>query len=147
MALYLISSEDGRFIKKIIQGERNSEYEELHILKPGITWSEDGKKIAFSAKSGKSDALFIINLKSGGKTKHRLNMEGIFRPAWRPGTNEIAFIGNNGKFSDIYLFNLDTEQITNLTKDWFSDDQISWYPDGSSLVFISDRKDEIETGI
>ena len=147
MALYLISSEDGRFIKKIIQGERNSEFEELHILKPGITWSEDSKNIAFAAKSGKSDALFIVDLKSGEKTKHRLNMEGIFRPAWRPGTNEIAFIGNNGKFSDIYLFNLDTEQLTNLTKDWFTDDQISWYPDGSSLIFISDRNDILETGI
>ena len=74
-------------------------------------------------------------------------MEGIFRPAWRPGTNEIAFIGNNGKFSDIYLFNLDTEQLTNLTKDWFTDDQISWYPDGGSLIFISDRNDILETGV
>ena len=53
MALYLISSEDGRFINKIIQGERNSEFEELHILKPRITWSENSKNIAFAAKSGK----------------------------------------------------------------------------------------------
>jgi Tol biopolymer transport system component len=147
MAIYLISAEDGRFIKKIIQGERNSEFEELHILKPGITWSEDSKKVAFAAKSGKSDALFIVDLKSGKRKKHRLNMEGIFRPAWRPGTNEIAFIGNNGKSSDIYLFNLDSEKLTNLTKDWFTDDQISWYPDGNSILFVSDRGNVLETGI
>ena len=147
MAIYLISAEDGRFIKKIIQGERNSEFEELHILKPGITWSEDSKKVAFAAKSGKSDALFIVDLKSGKRKKHRLNMEGIFRPAWRPGTNEIAFIGNNGISSDIYLFNLDSEKLTNLTKDWFTDDQISWYPDGNSILFISDRGNVLETGI
>ncbi|RMZ48843.1 hypothetical protein EB821_05450 [Candidatus Marinimicrobia bacterium PRS2] len=147
MAIYLISAEDGKFIKKIIQGERNSEFEELHILKPGITWSEDSKKIAFAAKSGKSDALFIVDLKSGKRKKHRLNMEGIFRPAWRPGTNEIAFIGNNGKSSDIYLFNLDSEKLTNLTKDWFTDDQISWFPDGKSILFISDRDNVLETGI
>ena len=147
MAIYLISAEDGRFIKRIIQGERNSEFEELHILKPGITWSEDSKKVAFAAKSGKSDALFIVDLKSGKKTKHRLNMEGIFRPAWRPGTNEIAFIGNNGKSSDIYLFNLDSEKLTNLTKDWFTDDQISWLPDGSAILFISDRDNVLDTGV
>ena len=147
MAIYLISAEDGRFIKRIIQGERNSEFEELHILKPGITWSEDSKKVAFAAKSGKSDALFIVDLKSGKKTKHRLNMEGIFRPAWRPGTNEIAFIGNNGKSSDIYLFNLDSEKLTNLTKDWFTDDQISWTPDGSAILFISDRDNILDTGV
>ena len=147
MALYLISAEDGRFIKKVIQGERNSEFEELHILKPGITWSDDGKKIAFAAKSGKSDALFTVDIKSGNKTKYRLNMEGIFRPAWRPGTNEIAFIGNNGKTSDIYLFNIDTEQLTNYTNDWFTDDQVSWHPNGKSLFFISDRDDILEINI
>ncbi len=147
MGLYLISAEDGRFIKKIIQGERNAEYEELHILKPGITWSEDGRKIAFAAKSGKSDALFIVDIKSGDKEKFRLDMEGIFRPAWRPGTNEIAFIGNNGRSSDIYLFNITTEELTNLTNDWFTDDQVSWYPDGSSLLFISDRDQIINKNV
>ncbi|SVC79597.1 uncharacterized protein METZ01_LOCUS332451, partial [marine metagenome] len=55
--------------------------------------------------------------------------------------------GNNGKSSDIYIFDPDSEKLTNLTKDWFTDDQISWYPDGKSLVFISDRKEVIETGI
>jgi len=147
MAVYLISSKDGRFIKKIIQGERSSEFEELHILKPGITWSSDGKKIALAAKSGKSDALFVIDLEKNKKTKYRLDMEGIFRPSWRPGHNEIAFIGNNGRSSDIYTYNLDTEELNNLTQDWFTDDQISWHPDGSTIYFISDRNDILETKV
>ena len=147
MALYLISSKDGKFIKKIIQGERNAEYEELHILKPGITWSKDGKNIAFAAKSGKSDALFIVNIKSGDKKKYRLNMEGIFRPSWRPNKNEIVFVGNNGKTSDLYLFNIDNEELKNLTDDWFTDDQPSWHPDGKSIFFISDRNTVLKTGI
>ena len=37
--LVLINSLDGKIIKKIIQGERTLAFEELHILKPGITWS------------------------------------------------------------------------------------------------------------
>ena len=147
MALYMISAEDGRFIKKIIQGERSTEFEELHILKPGISWSPNGDKIVLAAKSGKSDALFIVDLKTNKKTKHRLNMEGIFRPAWRPGHNEIAFIGNNGRSSDIYLYNLETEKLTNLTQDWFTDDQVSWHPNGEILFFISDRNNILETGI
>ena len=147
MALYLISADDGHFIKRILQGERNTEFEELHILKPGITWSPKGDKIALAAKSGKSDALFIVNLATNKKTKHRLDMEGIFRPAWRPGHNEIAFIGNNGKSSDIYIYSLDSGKLINLTQDWFTDDQISWHPDGHSLYFISDRNNRLETGI
>ncbi|MBC8214825.1 MAG: PD40 domain-containing protein [Candidatus Marinimicrobia bacterium] len=139
MALYLISVDDGNFIKKVIQGERTAEFEELHILKPGISWSPDGSKIAFAGKSGKSDALFIVDVASGSHQKFRFDMEGIFRPAWNPIHNEIAFIGNNGITSDIYLFDLKSESLTNLTDDWFTDDQISWTPNGESLLFISDR--------
>jgi len=146
MAIYLISSENGKFLEKIVQGERNSEFEELHILKPGISWSPNGKRIVFAAKSGRSDALFVINIENGKKTKYRLNMEGIFRPSWRPNHNEIAFIGNNGKNSDIYLFNLDNEELKNLTNDWFTDDQISWNSNGNELLFISDRGNILTTG-
>ena len=60
MGIYIISMIDGKFVKKIISGNKTSEFEELHILKPGISWSSDGNKIVFAAKSGKSDALFIF---------------------------------------------------------------------------------------
>jgi Tol biopolymer transport system component len=139
MALYLISTETGEFLKKIIQGERNSEYEELHILKPGISWSPGGKELVFSAKSGKSDALFIYDLESEKTEKIRLEMEGVFRPSWSPLGNEIAFIGNNGVKSDIYIYDISSEELVNLTDDWFSEDHVSWSPDGSDLLFISDR--------
>ncbi len=147
MGLYLISAEDGHFIKQIIKGERNGEFEELHILKPGITWSPDNKHIAFAAKSGKSDALFIVNCNNGDKQKYRFEMEGIFRPTWNPIKNEIAFIGNDGMASDIYIFEVDTKSLTNITNDVFSDDQVSWHPNGNSLIFISDREDVLHIGM
>ena len=141
MALYLISVNDGKFIRKIIQGERTAEFEELHILKPGISWSPNGNQITFAGKSGKSDVLFVVDVTTGKHQKYRFEMEGIFRPAWNPIHNEIAFIGNDGVTSDIYLFDLETESLTNLTNDWFTDDQISWSPNGETLLFISDRND------
>ncbi len=137
--IYLISAADGKFLRKIIQGENTAEFEELHILKPGISWSPDGEQLVFGAKSGKSDALFIVDVKSGRTRKYRLGMEGIYRPAWNPVRNEIAFVGNDGANSDIYLYDLETDSLTNLTADRFTEDQISWAPDGESLLFISDR--------
>lgn len=143
MGIYLISAEDGRFLRQIIKGERSAEYEELHILKPGITWSPDGKNIAFAAKSGKSDVLVVVDIITEEVERFRFDMEGIFRASWNPVDNEIAFIGNNGKTTDIYVFNLDMEELVNLTNDWFSEDQVSWAPDGESLLFISDRGDDL----
>ncbi|NOZ09118.1 MAG: hypothetical protein GXO91_09650, partial [FCB group bacterium] len=137
--MYLISASDGKFLRKIIQGENTAEFEELHILKPGLSWSPDGERLAFGAKSGKSDALFIVDVKSRKTRKYRLGMEGIYRPAWNPVRDEIAFVGNDGANSDIYLYDLETDSLTNLTADWFTEDQVSWSPDGQSLLFISDR--------
>ena len=79
MAYYMLSATDGKILKKIVQGERTSEYEELHILKPGITWSPNSQKLAFSAKSGYSDALFILDANTYKTKKYRFEMEGIFR--------------------------------------------------------------------
>ena len=146
MGIYIISVDNGKIVKQIIEGERNTEYEELHILKPGISWSPDGNSIAFSAKSGKSDVLYIINANTYDKEKIRLdNIEGVFRPSWSPKGDKIAFIGNNGKSSDIYLFDVESKVIEPVTNDWYSEDHVSWYPDGNKLIFISDRGDNLNT--
>ena len=34
MAIYLVSTNDGKFLRKIINGETTTKFEELHILKP-----------------------------------------------------------------------------------------------------------------
>ncbi len=147
MAFYVLSAIDGKIIKKIIQGERSAEYEELHILKPGITWSPDSKKLAFSAKSAHSDALFIMDATTYKTQKYRFEMEGIFRPSWSPNGDKIVFVGNNGLQGDLYLFDIETQEIENLTNDWYSEDHVSWSPDGENLYFISDRGHDLSLGL
>lgn len=147
MGIYIISMIDGKFIKRIISGNKTSEFEELHILKPGISWSSDGNKIVFAAKSGKSDALFIFDLNnSSNNIKKVFNLEGIFRPTWNPTENQIAFVGNNGMSSDIYIYDIDTDSLNNITNDWFSDIQVSWHPNGKELLMISDRGNHLQSG-
>ena len=147
MGIYIISMIDGKFVKKIISGNKTSEFEELHILKPGISWSSDGNKIVFAAKSGKSDALFVFDLNDSSKNlKKVFNLEGIFRPTWNPINNKIAFVGNNGMSSDIYIYNIDDDSLENITNDWFSDVQVSWHPNGEELLFISDRGNHLQVG-
>ena len=143
MNLILINSLDGHLIKKIIEGERNAQFEELHILKPGITWSPNGEKLAVAVKSGRSDALIFINLENNKKYIKRFNLKGVFRPTWNPKKNLIAFIGNNGFSSDLYVYDLDQDSLHNYTDDWFSDDHVSWDENGENLFFISNRGNQL----
>ena len=137
--LYLMNATDGKFKKRIIKGERTLDVEEMHILKPGITWSPDGNQLAVAVKSGKSDAIIFFNLNKDKKDIKRFDIKGIFRPTWHPTKNIIAFIGNNGFSSDIYIYDIDNDDLINYTNDWFSDDQVSWDSSGDNLYFISNR--------
>ena len=134
-----MNATDGKFKKRIIRGERTLDVEEMHILKPGITWSPDGNQLAVAVKSGKSDAIIFFNLETDKKEIKRFDIKGIFRPTWHPTKNIIAFIGNDGFSSDIYLYDIDNDNLINYTNDWFSDDQVSWDSSGENLYFISNR--------
>ena len=57
----IISLDEGEFLSKIVSAQVTAEIEELHILKPGITWSPNGEQLAFAVKSGASDALVIVD--------------------------------------------------------------------------------------
>jgi len=141
MAIYILSAIDGKFTKRIIRGNRTGKFEELHFLKPGISWSPDGNNIVFSGKSDGYDALFIydINSKKDDFKIIKVGLNGIFKPAWNPKNNTIAFIGNNGFSSDVYIYDLDNQSLINLTNDHFSDIQVTWHPNGESLLLVSDR--------
>ena len=142
--IYLISAIDGTEIKKLVKGNRTPEFEELKLLQPGLTWSPDSKQLAFSAKAGESDALYMVDVKTGEIEKQVFKLDGIFTAAWNPTREKIAFVGNKIDASDIYIFDLKTKEVENLTRDIFSDSEPSWSHDGRYLAFVSDRGHERE---
>jgi Tol biopolymer transport system component len=139
MSVYLMDVLEGKVIRRLIKGESDVNFEELHFLEPGFSWSPDGKKITLAAKAGGWDALYIYDLQEDNYKQYKFDLDGIFSAAWSPKGNEIAFVGNKNGASDIYLFSLETGEITNVTNDVFSDSDPSWSPDGKRIAFVSDR--------
>jgi Tol biopolymer transport system component len=139
MSIYLMDVIEGKVIKRLIAGETDVNFEELHFLEPGFGWSPDGRKITLAAKAGETDALYIYNLEDESYEQYRFDLDGIFSTAWSPKGNEIAFIGDKDGASDIYIFSIETKQISNITNDVFSDKEPSWSPDGERIIFTSDR--------
>jgi Tol biopolymer transport system component len=141
--VFLANARTGQIIKKIIKGESSPDFEELHILTPGLSWAPDGRRIAISVKAGSSDAIFIIDVNSGNETKLPISFDGIFNVSWSPTGNKLAFVGNKAHLSNLYTFDLTTNRLETLTNDIFSESNPTWSPNGRFVYFTSDRGDNL----
>jgi len=137
--VYVMSTTDPKEIDQVVDGQRTKDFEELHLLTPGITWSPEGDKIALAVKSGERDAIFIVDVKEGDEEKIEFELEGIFSVHWSPKGDKLTFIGNTARQSDIYVYDLKTKTLSNLTNDIFSDSDPTFAPDGETIYFSSDR--------
>ncbi|MDZ7316020.1 MAG: BamA/TamA family outer membrane protein [candidate division KSB1 bacterium] len=141
--IYIAGTIDGRILSKVVRGQRAGNLEELHWLRGrGIDWSPDDRFLVFSAKAGAEDQLHIVDVKKRKIVRSiAVGLDGIYNSAWSPKGDEIAFMGVKNGQSDIYAYNLDTNSLRKITDDPFSDVEPCWSPDGSKLVFASDRND------
>jgi Tol biopolymer transport system component len=139
--VFIMNAADGTIIKKLVDGQTTNNFEELHLLTPGMSWSPDGKRIALSSKAGEQDAIFIIDVATGEQEQLTFGLAGVFSVDWSPKGDEIAFVGNTTSESDIFVYNLKTKRLVNLTNDIYSDERPVWSPDGRKIYFSSDRGD------
>ncbi len=138
--IYLYHIARPKRIERIISGQRSSRYEELHWLRPGISWSPDGRNITFCSKAGEYDMIHVVDVADHKVVRERVFPGlGAFSPAWSPDGEEIAFVGLLAGRTDIFGWNLKTDELHNLTDDIHSDLEPAWSPDGTRLAFISDR--------
>lgn len=142
--IYLLSVVDGKLKKKLLSGQTSAKFEELHWLRPGLSWSPDGKYLVFAAKAGRSDALHILDVEKASVIKTlRFELDGIFSPSYSPLGDKIAFVGLKNGQSDIYTTDVEGKNLEQVTDDIFSDLDPSWSPDGQRIVFVSDRQNHL----
>ena len=148
MDIYLISALDGEVIKKVLRGGNKPALEELKILKPQIDWSPNGEKLVIATKSGKYDALIFIDIKKEEYNRIPMeNVEEIYSAAWSPEGDRVVFSGVKGGRSDLYTYNIDSDTVTRLTNDKYSDFSPNWSPEGDKIVFASARNYRTKEGI
>lgn len=145
--IYIADAHEGTIEKRLVQGQLSREFESLRILTPGLSWSPDGRTLAAAVRSGRSDAVILIDVAT--EQTERIEIPGvkqILSLSWGPNGEQIAMSASNGMQSDIWLLTLADGSVENLTDDLWSDYEPAWSPDGDVIVFHSDRGEETELG-
>lgn len=138
--IVMISSTDGKQIARLVKSERSGDLESLHSFVSGVSFSPDGKKMVFVAKSKGKDALFFYDIRKRKiYDKIRFDYYNILSPSWSPDGDKVAFSALQGYKRDIFVFHIESAQVDQLTDDRYDDVELSWMPESDALVFSSDR--------
>ena len=118
-------------------------------------WSPDGTEIAFISQRDGNSEIYVMGADGSNPTNLTQHEDADYFPVWSPNGNRIAFMTNremNGLVvmeatpkimilfdTEIFVMNADGSGQTNLTDHSAWDGYPSWSPDGSKIVFQSDR--------
>jgi hypothetical protein len=139
--IVMISAIDGKTIARLVKSERSGDLESLHSYVSGLSFSPDGTRFVFVAKSGGHDALMFYDLKKRDTYKvKRFDFYNVLSPAWSADGNMVAFSALRASKRDLFVYHLATDSVEQLTDDRYDDLDPSWLPNSSQLVFTSDRR-------
>lgn len=143
--LYLASARDGKVKARLVEAGRAPDFESLRFLNSSASWSPDGRHIAFVAKVGGRDAIYVYDV-SKKKVIRRIQTEldGIVNPAWSPDGRRVVFTGLRGGRSDLFVVDATGRNLEALTDDRYADLHPAWSPDGRKVAFSTDRGPETD---
>ncbi len=137
--VYVMSSLDGKVQKRVVRGQRNVEFESIPSFRSSLTWSPDGRYLAFVAQSQARDVLYVTEVESGKvRTRIRNDFDALQYPSWHPTENRLVVVGVRGGRSDLWVTDLEGH-FERLTDDTWDEKDPKWSPDGRRIVYSSDR--------
>jgi TolB protein len=103
-------------------------------------WSPDGTQIAFNRYYNGLLEIFVMDADGSNVTQLTKNETGmVMYPRWSPDGAEIAFFINDGAFADLFVMNADGTNLRQLTTHIAVDRVAAFSPNGTSIVFRSER--------
>jgi serine/threonine protein kinase/Tol biopolymer transport system component len=111
-----------------------------------LTWSPDGKTLAFPSREAAHDRVRIVRLDVETRTQESLTApgpehRGDLLPAFSPDGKWLAFLRDrSNETADIYVVRATGGEPRQLTKDNVHIAGLAWTPDSQSIVFSSTRE-------
>ena len=156
--IYIVSVFDGEIERKLVSGEKSPSFENLHLVRPGLDFSDDGKYLVFVGNRGGYDAIYIYNVNNGKKVREirpeelivyemtdsgevatgKLPIEAVYEPSFSPDGQKIVFVGIQKAVSDIYMYDFKIQKLHRLTNNLFDERTPVFSKEGSEIYFLSD---------
>ena len=144
--ILLISSEDGAVIRNLTDGfslNYGFDYITTPVARfntaPWVSWSPVGDQIAYFARNEKTKTLILQSVVTS-QIERRIQMASVDEPEspdMGPNGRRVVFSALRDGIGDIFLLDLDTEELTNLTRDEFGNYSPTFSPDGTSVVYVA----------
>jgi hypothetical protein len=128
-------------LETVVTAGRSGDYETFHPLLSTIDVNSEGR-IAFVAKAGASDVLYVADLRSGDREHERRwkDIVVLSSPSWAPDNRRLVFTGlSRAGYADLYMWDIVTDRLERLTNDRYLETAPRWSPTGEAIVFASDR--------
>ena len=104
-----------------------------------ISWSPDGRRLAYVSFENRKPAIFVQDVYSGQRQKVA-DFPGINgAPAWSPDGRELAVTLSKDGNPDIFVLDVASGSVRPVTRHPAIDTEPAWSPDGRSIIFTSDR--------
>ena len=142
--ILLVSAHDGSVVRNLTKGfDQGLGFEFIvtpggrWVTVPWFSWSATGDRLAYFARTEKSRSLILQNVLTRD-IERRVEMRTVDDPEspdFSPDGRKVAFAALQNGTGDIFVVDLQTEEVTNITKDAFADSAPTWSPDGRSIVY------------
>ncbi len=136
ISIYVMETIDGKIQRKLVTGAKSDRFESLHFYTSSLAWSPDGDYIAFVAKSGGRDKIYIVDSNRGRvKKKIDIKSDGLASPTWAPQGDRICVSAVFGGQTDLLLVDVETGDYKRLTYDIADQLNPRFFPDGKRIAF------------